>query len=448
MQLDHRAAGAGRPFRRRAFEPGVDGDRVERRLAAHGVEHGSGRVDVAVEPEAGHRERRRDRAGRRLPRQLLGHGRRPDQRAECAGIERQHDVPRLERLLVGLDAPPGRRVQRPHRSAGAHLHPAALQVRPQRCPDAGEVVGVGGVEPDALGVAEEVVVEHRDQLGRRERGGAGEERPGERLEQHRLRAVGHAELGEEPRGGHVVEGGGGGGGVVGEELARQRLVGAEEVAQPEAGGAGEERDQVERRSAGQAGEVLRRPAPGDHRVAADRPQERQPGVDAAQDVAPRVVVPEEGVEPVLDHLRRAVREGVRPRAEPPAQRRRGLQQRDGHPALGQHHGRAHARDAAADDHGLRARRNARRPARIGGHQHAGLHAERRGARSRVHRSAGYGMGALTSQRKQSSTRTRSGAGAARGRRMKTNDTTAAATTSPAEISTDVRNPALSAVGSL
>ena len=134
-------------------------------------------------------------------------------------------------------------------------------------------------------------------------------------------------------------------------------------------------------------------------------------------VAPRVVVPEEGVEPVLDHLRRAVREGVRPRAEPPAQRRRGLQQRDGHPALGQHHGRAHARDAAPDDHGLRARRNARRPARIGGHQHAGPHAERRGARSRVHRSAGCGMGALTSQRKQSSTRTRSGAGAARGRRM-------------------------------
>ena len=54
-------------------------------------------------------------------------------------------------------------------------------------------------------------MEHRDQLGRRQRGGAGEERPGERLEQHRLRAVGHAELGEEPRGGHVVERGGGGG---------------------------------------------------------------------------------------------------------------------------------------------------------------------------------------------------------------------------------------------
>ena len=58
------------------------------------------------------------------------------------------------------------------------------------------------------------------------------------------------------------------------------------------------------------------------------------------------------------------------------------------------------------------------------------------------------MGAVTSQRKQSSTRTRSGAGAARGRRMKMNDTTAAATTSPAEISTDVRNPASSATGSV
>ena len=191
---------------------------VGSRLTA--LNDGSGRVDVAVEPEAGHRERRRDRAGRRLPRQL-GSG--TDDAAttvrQGAGIERQHDVPRVERLVVGLDAPPGRRGERPHRSAGAHLHPAALQVRPQRCPDAGEVVGVGGVEPDALGVAEEVVVEHRDQLGRRERGGAGEERPGERLEQHRLRAVGHAELGEEPRGGHVIEGGSGGGGVVGESWA-------------------------------------------------------------------------------------------------------------------------------------------------------------------------------------------------------------------------------------
>ena len=107
VQLDHRAAGARRPLRRRAFEPGVDGDRVERRLAAHGVEHGSGRVDVAVEPEAGHRERRRDRAGRRLPRQLLGHGRR--RRPPRAGrrVDGQHDVPGLERLLVGLDAPAG-----------------------------------------------------------------------------------------------------------------------------------------------------------------------------------------------------------------------------------------------------------------------------------------------------------------------------------------------------
>ena len=142
-----------------------------------------------------------------------------DHRAEGAGVERQHDVPRLEHLLVGLDAPPGRRVQRPHRSAGAHLHPAALQVRPQRRPDAGQVVGVGSVEPDALRVAEEVVVEHRDQLARRQRGGPGEERTGEGLEQHRLRAVGHAELGEEPRGGHVIERGRGGG------ARRRRAVG-------------------------------------------------------------------------------------------------------------------------------------------------------------------------------------------------------------------------------
>ena len=42
VQLDHRSAGARRPLRRRALQPGVDGDRVERRLAAHGVERRRG----------------------------------------------------------------------------------------------------------------------------------------------------------------------------------------------------------------------------------------------------------------------------------------------------------------------------------------------------------------------------------------------------------------------
>jgi len=69
------------------------------------------------------------------------------------------------------------------------------------------------------------------------------------------------------------------------------------------------------------------------------------------------------------------------------------------------------------------------------------------ASGQVYPSAGYGAGADTSHRKHSSTRTRSGAGAGRGRRMSANDVMAAATTRPAEISTDMRKPALSATGS-
>ena len=263
-------------------------------------------------------------------------------------------------------------------------------------------------------------MEHRDELGRRQRVGPGEERARERLEQHRLGAVGHAEVGEEPCGGHVVERGGGGRGVVGEELGGQGLVRAHEVAQAEAGGAGEEREQVERRRAGQAGEVLRRPAARDHRIAADRAQERQARVGAPQDGPPRVVVPEERVEPVLDDLRGAVGQGVRPRAEPAAERRRRLQQRDGHAAFGQHHRGAHAGDAAADHHGLGAGRHGRRDG--GDRRPPGAGAACAVARRALsgppadptvaQPSAGYGAGAVTSQRKQSSTRTRSAAGAA------------------------------------
>ena len=97
-----------------------------------------------------------------------------------------------------------------------------------------------------------------------------------------------------------------------------------------------------------------------HRVAADGPQEPELRVDPAQHVAPRVVVAEERVEAVLDDLVRAVGQRVRParRAARPGRRR--LEQRDRHPALGQHHRGADPGDPPADDDGLGASGHAAR----------------------------------------------------------------------------------------
>ena len=278
--------------------------------------------------------------------------------------------------VVGLDPPPVPlgRCQRPNSAAGAHGGPVLVQVGGERRPDAGQVVGVGRVEADALGVAEEVVVEHRDQLAGRQRPRLGEERAGERLEQHRLGAVRHAQAGQELRGRHVVEPGGGPLAVVGQQFGGQPGVGAEQVAQAQAGGPGEQRQQVQRRRRRQAGEVLGRPGARQHRVAADRPQEAQLRVEPAQHRPPRVVVPEERVEAVLDDLVGPVRQRVRPGAEPAAEGRRGLQQGDRDPALGEHHGRADPGDPAADDDGLGAVRQRRGAA-------AGRRRRRRGAAS-------------------------------------------------------------------
>ncbi len=184
---------------------------------------------------------------------------------------------------------------------------------------------------------------------------------------------------EERGGGHVVEQGGGPVAVVGQELGGEPGVRAEQVAQTEAGGAGEQRQQVQRRRRGQPGEVLGRPGARQHRVTPDRPEEPQLRVDPAQHVAPRVVVPEEGVEAVLDDLVRAVGQRVRPGTEPPAQRRRRLQQRDGHPPLGQHHRGADPGDPPADDDGLGPVRDGARQPRVGGDDDARAHAQRRGA---------------------------------------------------------------------
>ena len=156
--------------------------------------------------------------------------------------------------------------------------------------------------------------------------------------------------------------------VVGEQLGRPAPV--SEPSRSRRPRLGERANSASRLSGGAPGSPVRSSGgqlPRDHRVAADRPQERQLRVDPAQDR--RATCSSAGRRRGSRARRpasRAVGQRVRPRAEPPAQRRRRLQQRDGHPALGQHHRRADARDAAADDHGLGARRDASRGSRGSG----------------------------------------------------------------------------------
>ena len=331
VQLDHRAAGARRPLRGRALQPGVHGDGVQRRLAAHRAERRAGPARRRGRARAGSprtaarpRPARPCRASRGAASRRRGRRRPASRRAPGSSASTTCRV--VERAVVGLDAPavPPRASARtgvPVRTTAAVL----LQVRPQRGPDAGQVVGIGRVEPDALRVAEEVVVEHRDQLGGRQRCRLGEERAGERLEQHRLRPVRTCPARRGTRAAGMSSNGGGGGGRGRRRAAGERDAWSEpsRSRRPRLGERAKSAIRLSGGARGQAGEVLGRPGPRDDRVAADRPQERQRGVDAAQHVAPRVVVPEEGVEAVLDDLPvpsgsgAATRRAGRPASAPP-----------------------------------------------------------------------------------------------------------------------------------
>ena len=87
---------------------------------------------------------------------------------------------------------------------------------------------------------------------------------------------------------------------------------------------------------------------------------------------------------MLDDLVGAVGQRVRPGPEPPAEGRRGLQQRDGDPALGQHHRRADPGDPAAHHDGLGPGRDGAGEPRVGGDERCAgaCAAARRGRRGR------------------------------------------------------------------
>ena len=183
------------------------------------------------------------------------------------------------------------------------------------------VVAVRRVEVEPLRVAQEVEVELHDHLGGRHVRLVVEERVREDVEEHGPRPVRHAQRVEEVRRRHPVVPAVGLRAGVGQQRQRRPAVDAAQLAHPQAGGAGHEREQVDRRDARQPGEVLLGPVPRHDRVAAEGPQEAEVRVDPAQHGTPVVVLAEEAVEAVVDPLRRAVGQGALPGREPAAQPR-------------------------------------------------------------------------------------------------------------------------------
>ncbi|PSK62135.1 hypothetical protein B0E53_05968 [Micromonospora sp. MH33] len=251
----------------------------------------------------------------------------------------------------GGDPPAARRPVQPGGGrAGAHPGAVPLDVPGERRPDGRGVVPVRAVEGQPLRVAEQVEVELGDHLGGRHLRLVVEERVREDLEEHGPGPVRQPQRGEQLVGGPGVELGVGALRVVGEQRQRRGPVHRPQVDQAHARAAQQQGEQVGRRRGRQPAELLGRPARGEDRIAGDRLEEAERRVGPAQDVPPVPVLPEEGVEAVLVALD-AVRQLLRPGAEPAAQVRRRLQH--GHPdaAFGQHHRRRHAGDAAADHHG-------------------------------------------------------------------------------------------------
>ena len=114
--------------------------------------------------------------------------------------------------------------------AEAQRDAEALEVGLHGLPQAGRERAVEDVEDDALGVTDEVEVEHHHQLGGRELLLRVEERVGEDIEEHLARARREAEAVEELARAHMIVLGVGGLGVVGHHGPAEGVVDAQGVA--------------------------------------------------------------------------------------------------------------------------------------------------------------------------------------------------------------------------
>ncbi len=232
---------------------------------------------------------------------------------------------------------------------GADVDAEPVEVATERRPQGRVVVVTGDVEEQALGGADEVEVEHRDELGPGELARVGEEAAGEHLEREVAGLLGEAQPVEDLGRAHAVEGDEGVGEVDVEESERGLDVDRGQPCEVEARAAGHEGRQVPRRGARDAGEGVEtatRPGEG---VVVEGSERLEGRVGAAQDGAQVVVLPEEGVEAPAHLTGGPVGQRHGPRADPSPEPLVALEQ--GHPqaALGEGQRRRETRDAAADD---------------------------------------------------------------------------------------------------
>ncbi len=239
----------------------------------------------------------------------------------------------------------------PDRRAGAHVDAEARQVAGERVPQGGGERLGGDVEEQPLAGAEEVDVEHQDQLGGGQLARVGEEAAGEDLEGQVVGGLGKADAGEEVVGADAVEP------LVdlGHPHVQQRQGGPgvhpRQIADAEGRAQRDEAESAQRRGARDAGEAVVEPGAVPQRVVGQRGERLQTRVDPAQQAAQVVVLAEEGVEAAAHRHGRAVGEPRRPSRQPSAQIPLALVEGDPYAPLGQPGGGRDPGEAAADDRG-------------------------------------------------------------------------------------------------
>ncbi len=239
-------------------------------------------------------------------------------------------------------------------AAGADLGPQAAEVAPQRLPQRGVEVVIGDVEEQPLGGTDEVGVEHGHQLAAGEHAGVGEEAAGKDLQRQVAGAVREAQPVQHVGGADAVQIGVGLRETDVQQAHRGVQVHLGQRLDREAGRAGYEAHQVERRGARDAGEGVPGPVFQHQRVVVHGTQRGQRRIGPPQQGAQLVVLAEEGVEAAA-HRRGPVPHLHRPGAHAAAQLLLALQQGDLDPALGQLGGRGQSGDAAAHHHDAAAR---------------------------------------------------------------------------------------------
>ncbi len=230
-----------------------------------------------------------------------------------------------------------------------HGDPQSRQVVGQGAPQHRVVVVARHVEEQTLRRADEVHVEHRDELGARELPRVREEAACEDLERQVACLLGEAEPVQHLGRAHPVQEGVRGREVDVEEPEGRIDVDRGETGEVEAGAPRHEGREVPRRSARDPREGVRTAAVADQGVVGERAKPRQGGVGAAQHGPQVVVLPEERMEAAAHLCLTTVRQCHGPGPHPAAELVGALDDRDADPALGEAQRRGEPRDPTPDD---------------------------------------------------------------------------------------------------